>query len=199
MQNFFKKYFVAGALVLAPIAITAWILKGFILWCENLVIGFLPSSWHPITFWGYSIPGVGLFLTLLLIFLTGVLTRLYLGRKLLAIGDALINKIPFGRGIYSSTKQLLNTIVSTRGNKFHQVVLVEFPKPGNFMLGFVTGETGELICKHLNQKTLNVFVPTAPNPTSGFLIVMAEENVTPVDISPEKAFKFIVSGGSLHT
>lgn len=199
MKSFLKNCFVSGALVLVPIVLTFWILRALILWGDDLFHSFVPAYFRTIIFFGYEIPGMGLLFTLILIFLTGVLTRLYFGKKLIALGDWILHKIPFGSGIYGSIKQLLNAIVATGGKKsFQQVVLAEFPKRGNYVVGFVTGDTAVMIQKHLKKPTVTVFVPTAPNPTSGFLIVTPKENITPLDISAEKAFKFIISGGTVQ-
>lgn len=170
-------------MVLVPIAVTLWVLKILIFWCEDIFEILAPEAWE--------IPGAGVFFTAALIFLTGVLTRLYLGRKFLAIGDWIIHKIPLGRGIYTAIKQLLNALLVTSGKNFHGVVLVPFPCEGSHMIGFVTKE-------NVADQTLNVFVPTTPNPTSGFLLVISAKKVKPLDISAEQAFKLIVSGGTIH-
>lgn len=193
MRHQIKKYFVAGALVLVPLAVTLWVFKTIALWSEGFVETFLPIRLKEITLFGYEIPGLGLLLTFLLILLTGILTRLYLGKKLIAIGDWLIHKIPVGRGIYSSMKQLLQAVMLGGGKNFQQVVLVEFPKEGSAMIGFVTGKNA------LFPDKISVFVPTTPNPTSGFLLILSPDKVTPLDITPEQAFKLIVSGGTVHS
>ena len=198
MQSWIKKYFMAGALVLVPLAVTIWVFKTIALWSEGFVETFLPIRLKEITLFGYEIPGLGLFLTFLLILLVGVLTRLYLGRKLLEIGDRLMQKIPLGRGIYSSIKQLLQGFLLGDGRNFQQVVLVEFPKEGSHMIGFVMGES-QAIARLKKKPMINIFIPTTPNPTSGFLLITSPDKVTPLDILPEQAFKFIVSGGTLHS
>lgn len=192
MRGIFKKYFVAGALVLVPIAVTVWVLKTIILWCEGIFETLVPVSWQPPGLLGYELPGIGLVFTLLLVLLVGALTRLYLGRKILSVGDWIIHKIPLGRGIYSSMKQLLNAFMVTGEKNFHRVVLVTFPMEGSQMIGFVTQE-------NIAEKKLHVFVPTTPNPTSGFLLVVSTDKVRPLNLSVEQAFKLIVSGGTTHS
>lgn len=199
MRTLFKKYFVAGALVFIPMVLTLWILKSIIFWCEDFFISFVPASWRPISLFGFEIPGLGLLFTINLIFLTGVLTRLYIGKKLIAWGDKFIHKIPFGSSIYSASKQFLNAVVSPEQNNFRQVVLVEYPRKGSYMLGFVTGQASEMMQQKMGQKLIHIFIPTSPNPTSGFLILAPLENVTPVDIPPEQAFKLIISSGTVST
>lgn len=198
-RKWLKQQFSAGLLVLIPIAVTVWVLKTIILWCEGIFETLVPAAWRQLSLFGYPLPGVGLIFTFLLILFIGVLTRLYFGRKLLALGDRIIHKIPLGRGVYSSVKQFLNALISASGKNFRQVVLVEFPRPGSYMIGFVTGTGAAILQKNIKDPSVNVFIPTAPNPTSGFLLVVAEAQVTYLDISPEQAFRLIVSGGAAHS
>lgn len=195
MKSFIKKYLLSGALVLTPIALTLWILKALILWANDLFIDFIPVDWQSIRLFGYELPGVGLVLTLFLIFITGVLTQHFVGQKLLTAGDFILHRIPLGAGIYKSIKQLLNAFVTTGEKGFRQVVLIEWNK--THVIGFVTGESTEILQKYLKQPMVNVFVPTSPNPTTGILLVAPRERLIPIDIPPEKAFKFIVSGGTV--
>lgn len=198
MKTLFKKYFVSGALVLVPIVMTVWILRAVILWCEDFFTSVIPTPLRPINLFGFEVPGLGLVFTVFLIFLTGVVTRLYIGSKLLALWDRIINKIPFGNTIYRAVKQFTDTVASSQQQSFRQVVLIEFPVAGNHMIGFVTGTTPASLKKVPDQDTINVFIPTSPNPTSGFLVVAPRENVKYVNMTPEQAFKLIVSGGTLN-
>ncbi|MDO8526373.1 MAG: DUF502 domain-containing protein [Deltaproteobacteria bacterium] len=199
MRSLFKKYFIAGALVLVPIVVTVWILRAVILWCEAFFTALVPLSLQPINLFGIAIPGLGLLFTLLLILMTGMLTRLYLGRKILEWSEKILNRIPFGSSIYSAMKQFMNAVVSSPEASLRQVVLVEYPRRGSFMIGFVTGNTPAIIEKKLGQKSVNIFIPTSPNPTSGFLIIVPMENVTPIDIPADQAFKLIISGGAISS
>ncbi len=197
MQSFFKKYFVSGALVLVPIIITIWILRGLILWCEDFFTAIIPVSLRPINLFGFEIPGLGLLFTLLLIFLTGIVTRLYIGAKLLHAWDRIINRIPFGRTLYHAIKQFMDTVVASKQQSFRQVVMVEFPTKGNFMIGFITQESSQILKEQTGPNAVNVFVPTSPNPTSGFLIVALRDNIKQINMTPEQAFKLILSGGAI--
>lgn len=199
MKTIFKKYFVAGALVLVPIVITIWILRAVILWCEDVFITFVPSSLMPVNLFGFALPGLGLIFTILLVVLTGVVTRLYIGAKFLAMWDRIINKIPFGKSIYRAVKQFTETVASSKQQSFRQVVLIEFPVQGNRMIGFVTGETPPALKDPSMQEMVNVFIPTSPNPTSGFLVMAPRKNLKYVGMTPEQAFKLIVSGGTIVT
>lgn len=186
MRSLFKNYFVAGALVLVPVVLTVWILKGLIAWCDELFSVF-----------GFQLPGAGFVLTIALIFLTGILTRLYLGRKLIALGERILHTIPFGNNIYRVIKQFLNAVVAGGEATPRQVVLVEYPRKGSYMIGFVTGESAQVLEKKLGQKMVHIFIPTTPNPTSGFLILAPRENILPIDIPADQAFKLIISGGTV--
>lgn len=198
MSSIFKKYFIAGALVFVPLVVTIWILKIVIYWCEGIFQTVVPTSWQPISLLGFEIPGLGLLFTIFLILLTGILTRLYMGKKLISLGEKIILKIPFGRTIYQAVQQFLQVVVPGQST-FQQVVLVEYPRKGSYMLGFITGESSEVFEKQVGQKMINVFIPTTPNPTSGFLVLSPRENVTPINIPPEQAFKLIISGGTVSS
>lgn len=195
LKTLFKKYIAAGALVLVPIAGTAWVLKTVVLWMDDFFKSFLPFQLHPINLIGFDIPGLGVFFTIVLLLLTGVLTRLYLGKKLIEVGDQMLQKLPLGSGVYSLIKQIVNTIAKKDQRAFQKVVLVEYPKAGSYALGFVTGENTMQIQKLSGANLVYVFVPTTPNPTSGFLLIVPKENLIDVDLSVEEAFKFIISGG----
>lgn len=198
VKSSLKKYFISGLFVLIPIAVTVWVLKTIILWCEGIFQTLVPTAWQEITLFGFEIPGVGLFFTLFLILALGLLTRLYFGRKLLGLWDWFIYKIPFGSGVYSAVKQFMQAFGSQGGGNFKQVVLVEFPNPGQQMIGFVTAESAEALQKNTEEKRVNVFVPTSPNPTTGFLLILPKRAIIPVDMTPDQALKIIVSGGAVQ-
>lgn len=190
---------VAGALVFVPIIFTIWILKVIVITADEFFINLLPRQLHPEMLLGKDIPGVGIVVTLTLMILTGFFTRLYIGKKVLQIGDALIAKIPLGRSIYSGVKQFLHTVVSRDPNKFKTVVVVEYPRKDIFALGFVTSDPIPLLQAIDKRRWVNVFIPTTPNPTSGFLVMVPEEDVRPLNIPIEYAFKLIISGGIVRS
>lgn len=193
LKTLFKKYFVAGALVFIPIVGTIWILKTLILWTDGFLTSIIPQRLQPEALIGWHIPGLGLVITFSLILLVGVLTRVYIGKKLLDWGDAIIRKIPFGRGIYSAIKQFMSTVVSQNSSSFKQAVLVEFPTHGSWMIGFVTGSSSP--DENSKDDLTNVFIPTAPNPTSGFLVFVQNEKLKPINMSVDRAFRTIISVG----
>jgi len=195
LKKFLKQSFMAGILTLLPIAGTIWLLKVLIITAEDFSRSFIPQRFHPEQVLGHDIPGIGLLFALVMILITGMLTRLYLGKKLVTLGDKIFDRIPLGRGIYKAIKQFLNTIAGDTEKTFRRVVMVEFPAPGSYMIGFVTGTASGETQEKTREKVLNVFVPTTPNPTTGFLFLVPEHKLTPLEMSVEEAFKLIVSGG----
>ncbi len=195
MKNFLKKSFVAGLIVLLPIAGTLWLLKVIIFWAEDFFESFLPGRFHPEVLLGYNIPGIGFLIAILLVLLTGMLTRLYVVKKLISLGDKTFSRIPFGKTIYSAIKQFLATITGEGKKTFRKVVLTEFPSPGTYAIAFVTGDTRGAAADQSSEKMVNIFLPTTPNPTSGMLVMVPKDQVIPLSMSVEDGIKLIVSGG----
>ena len=189
-----KNYFLAGILVTVPLVITIWVIALFIGWTDNF-LDFLPPRFHPHTY--IPIPGWGFIIALILIFTSGMVATNYLGKKILIFWDHQVGKIPLIRGIYGSVRQLLESLFMQTGQHFQRVVLIEFPRPGMYSIAFITGETKQEILDKTGKKLVNLFYPTTPNPTSGFFIMLPEDEVTELNISVEDAFKLIVSGGIL--
>ena len=189
-----KNYFLAGILVTVPLVITIWVITVFINWTDNF-LDFLPSRFHPRTY--IPIPGWGIIIAAILIFTSGMVTTNYLGKKILSFWDHQVTKIPLIRSIYGSVRQLLESLFMQTGQKFQRVVLIEFPRSGMYSVAFITGEAKQEILDKTGKKLVNLFYPTTPNPTSGFFIMLPEDEVTELDISVEDAFKLIISGGIL--
>lgn len=198
MKKIFKKYFLAGLAVLVPLVVTYLILKFLILSADALLLSFIPERFWPESVWGISIPGVGLVAIIVLILFIGMLTRHYVGKKALRLGDRVISRIPIGAGIYNATKQFMNTFISDKEQQFKGVVVVEYPRRGSWVMGFVTKTPDRRILNVDEREWTTVFVPTTPNPTSGFLIMVPHEETKPLGISTDEAFKFIVSAGYLQ-
>lgn len=195
MKSFFKKTLLTGLIAFLPIAGTLWLLKIIIYTAEGLFEGLIPPQFRTEELLGFHIPGMGILAALILVFLVGLFARLYIGKRMLAYGDRLFAKVPLGRGIYNAIKQFLNTVTGEGKKSFRQVVLVEYPSSGIFALGFLTGWTGGEVQAKTQERVANVFLPTTPNPTSGYLLMFPESKMTLLDMSVEDAFKFIVSGG----
>lgn len=194
--TFFKGIFIAGTVVLVPIIGTVWLLKSIILWTDSVVISLLPTAIQPSVIFGRNVPGLGILATLVLILLVGLLTRLYIGRAFVQLGDRLIAKIPLGKSIYGAIKQFVTAISSAEHDSQKKVVAVDFPRPGCRMVGFVTGDAPPALgSQKEGENLISVFVPTTPNPTTGFLIMLSEKDVTHLDMTSDEAFKLIVSAG----
>jgi uncharacterized membrane protein len=198
MEKIFKKYFLAGLAVLMPLVITFLILRFLIVWTDELVLSLLPERVWPRELIGVDIPGLGIIVTIVLILFIGMLTRLFIGRKLVKLGDYIISKIPLGAGIYNATKQFMNTFISDKDQQFKSVVVVEYPRRGSWVMGFVTKHPEKHILSVDDREWVTIFIPTTPNPTSGFLIMVPQEETRAVDITTEQAFKFIISAGYLQ-
>ena len=189
-----RKYFITGLLVLVPLAITLWVL--------NLIIGtldqsllLLPPQWRPELLLGFNLPGVGTILTLVIIFITGVVTRNFIGNRLLMLWELLLQRIPVVSSIYSSVKQVSDTLFSSSGNAFRKALLVQYPREGVWTIAFQTGAPGGDVKNHLNGDYVSVYVPTTPNPTSGFFLMLKREDTIELNMSVDEALKYIVSMG----
>ena len=186
-----RNYFFTGVIVLIPIGFTLYLSKFLINFSTKLV----PSGLNPNTYLPYSIPGIEIILTLIFITIVGGLSLSFLGKKFLQIIDDLFKRIPILRTIYSAIGQMMDSFRNQEGSK-KSVVLVEYPRKGSWAVGFATKEnTGEIKTK-TNINLVNVFVPTTPNPTSGFLLMIPKEDLIYLDMSFEEASKFIVSAGT---
>ncbi len=189
-----KKYFITGLLVLVPLFITVWVISGLVGMMDQSLL-LLPETWRPKAQLGLDIPGMGAILTLLIIFVTGVIATNFFGKRLILVWEALLARVPVVKSIYASVKQVSDTLFSDSGNAFRQAVLVQFPRPGTWTIAFVTGTpSGEVAC-HLDGEHTSVYVPTTPNPTSGFFLMMPKADVIELDMSVDDALKYIISMG----
>jgi len=189
-----RKYFITGLLVLVPLVITLWVL--------NLIIGtldqsllLLPPQWRPELLLGFNLPGVGTILTLVIIFITGVVTRNFVGNRLLMLWELLLKRIPVVNSIYSSVKQVSDTLFSSSGNAFRKALLVQYPREGVWTIAFQTGVPGGDVKNHLSGDYVSVYVPTTPNPTSGFFLMLKKDDTIELNMSVDEALKYIVSMG----
>ena len=190
-----KKYFSAGLLLWIPLAVTVWVLESIIRWSDSL-LGLLPPDWRPDAFLGFHVPGIGLVIAGIVILVTGVLVANIIGQWVLRAWESVLEKIPFVRPIYSGVKQILQTILSDQTQSFKEVVLIEFPRPGVWTYGFVVAEPGKKTAKEIGGESLvTVFVPTAPNPTSGYVLMVERSALKPTSATVDEAFKFHISLG----
>ncbi|GMR05106.1 MAG: DUF502 domain-containing protein [Thermodesulfobacteriota bacterium] len=192
-----KRYFITGLLVVVPLYVTLYVLALIVRAMDN-ALNFLPALLRPQSYMPFYIPGIGIIFTLLGILVVGLLTQNFLGKKLVKYGEMILAKIPFLRIVYNASKQFLETFFTKEHEGFSQVVIFEYPRKGIFTMGFVTGKTrGELKVK-TDRNTTSIFLPTTPNPTSGFFIMVPDEDVIPMDMSVEDAFKVIMTGGIIE-
>ncbi|MES2931925.1 MAG: DUF502 domain-containing protein [Pseudomonadota bacterium] len=189
-----RKYFITGLLVLVPLAITLWVLHLIIGTMDQSLL-LLPEAWQPKQLIGFHIPGLGTILTLLIIFLTGLLARNFVGNYVVEIWESLLQRIPVVNSLYSSIKQVSDTLFSSSGNAFRKAVLIPYPRQGSWTIAFLTGVPGGDVRNHLQGDYVSVYVPTTPNPTSGFFLMMLKTDVVELDMSVDAALKYIVSMG----
>lgn len=189
-----KKYFITGLLVLVPLSITIWVLSSLIgIMDQSLLL--LPTSWRPKAITGFEIPGVGALLTLLIIFVTGLIATNFFGKQLILLWESLLARVPVVKSIYASVKQVSDTLFSDSGNAFRHAVLVQFPRQGVWTIAFITGHPGGDVVNHLPGDYVSVYVPTTPNPTGGYFLMMPRADVIQLDMSVDEALKYIISMG----
>lgn len=190
----FRKWLFAGLLVLAPLGITVWVLEWVISTLDQ-TLNILPASWQPDQLLGLHIPGLGVIFALVVVLLIGALTSNFIGNQLLGWWNALLHRIPVVRSIYSGVKQVSDTLFSEKGNAFRQAVLVQWPREGMWTIGFVTGAPGGEITRHLVGEHLSVFVPTTPNPTGGYFVMLKKDDCIVLDMSVDEALTYVISMG----
>ena len=191
-----KKYFITGLLVLVPLFITLWVLITLIHTMDQSLL-LLPEAWQPKHLFGFNVPGLGALLTLGIIFVTGLVATNIFGQQLIVLWESLLARVPFVKTIYSSVKQVSDTLFSDSGNAFRKAVLVQYPRLGSWTIAFVTGTPGGDVVNHLHGDYISVYVPTTPNPTSGFFLMMPKAEVIELDMSVDEALKYIISMGTV--
>ena len=190
-----RAYFLAGVLVTAPIGLTIYLAWLVVAYVDDVVARFLPERYNPETYLPFAVPGLGLVVSFVVVTLIGAFAAGYVGRILLRLSEAIFQRTPFLRGIYGATKQLLETLLSQKSNAFREVVLVEFPRPDMWSIGFVTGARLDAVQNTPSAELVGVFVPTTPMPTSGYLVYVPESQVVRVAMTVEEGLKVVLSGG----
>jgi len=189
-----KGVFLTGIAAIIPVGVTFYVFY-LIIGMMNKLVRIIPARFHPDQILPFHIPGLGVIITLILIFIAGLVTKSYFGKKAVVLGEKLVGKIPLVRGIYNALKQLVEAVFSDKGESFKKAVLIEYPRKGLYSIAFVTGESRGEVQSRTSQKCINLFIPTTPNPTSGFYIMIPETDVIHLDMTVEEAFTLIVSGG----
>ena len=194
VRRFGRRYLIAGLLVWVPILVTVLVVR-FILGLMDQTLLLLPPSVRPEALFGVHIPGLGLLLAVLLLVFTGVLVSNIIGRSLVALWEDLLNRIPFVRALYGGVKTFSTTILSNQGNSFKKVMLIEYPRQGLWSVGFQTAGDVPLISVHTGEPQVCVFIPTTPNPTSGFIVMVPRSQAIELEMSIDAAMKMIVTLG----
>ena len=189
-----RKWLVAGLLVVVPVAITIAVLNWIVGTLDQTLL-ILPTSWHPDQLLGYHIPGFGVLLTLAILLVVGAAASNIVGKRLVLVGDAIVSRIPIVRSIYSSVKQVSDTLFSESGNAFRTAVLVQWPRADVWTIGFVTGSPGGDVTNYLVGDYLSVYVPTTPNPTGGYFVMLRRSDCIELKMSVDEALRYVISMG----
>ena len=194
MMSSIRRWLLAGLLVLVPVAITLAVLNWIVATLDQTLL-ILPVAWHPDRLLGFHLPGFGVLLTLGIVLLMGALASNFLGKKLLLVGNALLRRIPIVRSIYSSVKQVSDTLFSENGNAFRKALLVQWPREGVWTIGFLTGFPGGDVVNHLPADYLSVYIPTTPNPTGGYFVMLKKAECIELKMSVDEALTYVISMG----
>lgn len=189
-----RKWLFAGLLVLVPLIITLWVLDWVVSTLDQ-TLRILPVDWHPDRLLGLHIPGLGVIFALVVVLAIGALASNFIGNQLVGWWHALLHRIPVVRSIYSGVKQVSDTLFSEKGNAFRQAVLVQWPREGMWTIAFVTGTPGGDLVKHLPGECLSVFVPTTPNPTGGYFVMVRKSDCIVLAMSVDEALTYVISMG----
>ncbi len=189
-----KRYFITGLLIWVPLGITAWVVS-LIAGAADQSLRLLPAAIHPHNLIGFDIPGAGIVVTLVIIFITGLLAANFIGQRLVNWWERLLARIPVVNSIYNGVKQVSDTLFSSSGMAFRQPLLVQYPHQGAWTIAFLTGEPGGDVVNHLKEEHVSVYVPTTPNPTSGFFLMFPKSQVIELDMDVDQALKYIISMG----
>lgn len=190
-----RAYFFAGILVIAPISITfylAWLFIGFV---DSRVTPLLPVKYNPETYLPFALPGLGLVILILALILLGALTAGFMGRLWVRISERMLTRMPVIRTIYSAVKQILETVLADHSAAFREAVLVEYPRRGIWAIAFITGRTEGEVQNVTEEECINIFLPTTPNPTSGYLLFVPKKDLVTLSMTVEEAIKMVISGG----
>ena len=193
-----QRYFLTGFIVTAPLAITAYLAWSFIRWVDRLVTPYIPKAYNPGTYLPFEVPGLGLVAAVFAITMVGFLTANFVGRTIVGMGETILDRTPFIRTVYKAIKQIFETVFADTDQTFQRVALIEYPRPGLWALAFIATDTrGEVDTRlqRIGHETVSVFLPTTPNPTSGFLLFVPKEDLIELAMSIEDAAKLVISAG----
>jgi len=189
-----KRYFITGLLIWIPLGITVLVLS----WLINTMdhsLDLLPTRLRPEALWGFHVPGIGMVVMVLVVFLTGLLAANFIGQRLVRFWEGVLARIPVVKSIYYGVKQVSDTVLADTGQAFRKVLLVQYPRNGSWTIAFQTGRPGGDVVNHLRGEYVSVYVPTTPNPTSGFFLMMPRSDVVELDMTVDEALKYVISMG----
>jgi uncharacterized membrane protein len=189
-----KKYFITGLLIWIPLAITIWVLKLVVDVLDQSLL-LLPAQLRTENWLGFHVPGLGVILTLVIVLASGVFATNFFGARLVRVWHDILHRIPVVNSIYSSVKQISDTLFSSSGQAFRKALLVQWPREGMWTIGFLTGTPGGDVTRHIPVDCVSVYVPTTPNPTGGYFIIVARKDVVELDMTVDEALKYIISMG----
>lgn len=195
MSQRLRAYLFAGILVTAPIFITFYLAWLFVTFVDSKINPLIPAKYNPETYLPFAVPGLGLIVLIVALMLVGALTAGFFGRLWMRISERVLNQMPVIRNVYSAVKQILETVLAQQSNAFREAVLIEYPRRGIWAIGFLTGKTKGEVQNLTEEECINVFLPTTPNPTSGFLLFVPKKDLVPLSMSVEDAIKMVISGG----
>lgn len=194
MMQSLRRYLITGLVLWVPLGITIWVLALIVSTLDQTLL-LIPQRYRPETLLGFAIPGLGVVLTFLILLVTGILTRNFVGQRVLRGWDSVLRRIPVVKSIYSGVKQVSDTLFSDTGQAFRKALLIEFPGPGSYTIAFMTGTPSGEIARRIPGDLVSVYVPTTPNPTSGYFLLLPKENTQDLDMTVDDALKYIVSMG----
>ncbi|HUK05980.1 MAG TPA: DUF502 domain-containing protein [Burkholderiales bacterium] len=191
-----KKYLITGLLIWIPLVITIWVLK-LIVESLDQVLPLLPTAFETENWLGFHVPGMGVVMTLVIVFVTGLFATNLIGARLVQLWHEVLHRIPVVRSIYSSVKQISDTVFSSGGQAFRKALLVQWPREGMWTIAFLTGRPGGDVANHLKGDYISVYVPTTPNPTGGYFVIVARKDTIELDLTVDEALKYIISMGAV--
>lgn len=190
-----KTYFLTGLVVASPVGITIYIALAFIDLIDRNIIPLIPAAYNPETYLPFPLPGIGLVFLFFMLTTLGFLAANFLGRYLISIGERMLNRMPIVRSVYNTLKQIFETVISENKGSFQKVVLIEYPRKGLWAIAFISGENTGEIQEKMADDVVNVFLPTTPNPTSGFLLFVPKKDIIYLDMTPDQGAKYVISAG----
>lgn len=195
MFRWLRNSLLTGIVVALPVTVTIWLIYTFVNFVDRVIKPLIPAQYNPESYLPFALPGLGVVVAVVGLTLLGALAANFFGRTLIGVGERLLNTVPLVRNVYGAIKQIAETVFSSRQQSFQEVVLVEFPTKGSYAIGFVTAAAQGEIKDDIGEDAIGIFVPTTPNPTSGFLLYTPRERIMPLDMSVEEAAKMIISFG----